>query len=114
MHGWRPAQEEAARRSMAELAGSLPVAPDQRTLVRGDEELMYLPQLAARALGGQVRTSTTTRTPAASIDEAGYPLRTVLSFGSTEDGRRPVFAYNVAASARADRGNTPASMTSCW
>jgi len=107
MHGWGPDQERAAAAAMSLAAASLPVARDGRTLVLGDEELMYLPQLLAAALGDQVRTSTTTRTPAVTIDGPGYPLRTALAFVSTEDGRRPVYAYNVAASSHADRGNAP-------
>ena len=105
--GWRPDQERAARAAMKLAAASLPVARDSSTLVLGDEELMYLPQLLAAALGGDVRTSTTTRTPAVTIDRPGYPLRTVLTFGSTENGHRPAYAYNVAASAHADAGNAP-------
>jgi orotate phosphoribosyltransferase len=105
--GWGPEQERAARAAMSVTAAALPVARDDRTLVLGDEELMYLPQLLAAALGGGVRTSATTRTPAVTIDRPGYPLRTVLTFGSTEDGRRPAYAYNVAASALPDAGNAP-------
>jgi len=107
MHRWGPAEEGAARAAMGQLSASLPVARDGRTLVLGDEELMYLPQLLAAALGGQVRTSTTTRTPAVTIDGPGYPLRTALRFASTEDGRRPVYAYNVAASSHPEPGNAP-------
>ncbi len=105
--GWSPAQERAARTAMRGAAALLPVAPDGRTLVLGDEELMYLPQLLAAALGDDVRTSATTRTPAVALDRPGYPLRTVLSFGSTDDGRRPAYAYNVAASRQSERGNAP-------
>jgi hypothetical protein len=105
--GWGPGQERAARAAMSLAAASLPVARDNRTLVLGDEELMYLPQLLAAALGDDVRTSTTTRTPAVTIDRPGYPLRTVLTFGATEDADRPAYAYNVAASAHADAGNAP-------
>jgi adenine/guanine phosphoribosyltransferase-like PRPP-binding protein len=105
--GWGPEQERAGRAAMNAVAASLPVARDDRTLVLGDEELMYLPQLLAAALGGDVRTSATSRTPAVTIDRPGYPLRTVLTFGSTEDGRRPAYAYNVAASAHPDAGNAP-------
>ena len=105
--GWGPGQEHAARAAMSRAAASLAVAGDDRTLVLGDEELMYLPQLVAAALGGDVRTSTTTRTPAVTIDRPGYPLRTALTFDSTEDGLRPAYAYNVAASAHADPGNAP-------
>lgn len=105
--GWGPGQERAARAAMSLAAAWLPVARDDRTLVLGDEELMYLPQLLAAALGRDVRTSTTTRTPAVTIDQPGYPLRTVLTFGSTEDGLRPAYAYNVAASAHTDAGNAP-------
>ncbi len=68
---------------------------------------MYLPQLLAIALGDDVRTSTTTRTPAVVIDRPGYPLRTVLAFGSTDDGRRPAYAYNVAPSRHCEPGNAP-------
>jgi hypothetical protein len=104
---WGPRQEDAARAAISRAAASLAVAGDDRTLVLGDEELMYLPQLLAAALGGDVRTSTTTRTPAVTIDRPGYPLRTALTFDSTEDGLRPAYAYNVAASAHTDPGNAP-------
>ena len=107
MHGWGPADERAAADAMDRLAKALPVPGDRRTLVLGDEELMYLPQLLARSLGADVRVSATTRTPAVAADVAGYPLRTVLAFGSTQDGRRPAYAYNVAPSAAEDRGNAP-------
>ncbi|MGN6796411.1 MAG: phosphoribosyltransferase domain-containing protein [Streptosporangiaceae bacterium] len=105
--GWSPAQERAARTAMCQAADRLPVAQDGRTLVLGDEELMYLPQLVASALGDDVRTSTTTRTPAVVIDRPGYPLRTVLAFGSTDDGCRPAYAYNVAPSRHPEPGNAP-------
>jgi hypothetical protein len=105
--GWAGDQECAAAAAMSLAAASLPVTRDSRTLVLGDEELMYLPQLLALALGDQVRTSTTSRTPAIAVDQPGYPLRTVLRFPSTQDGRRPVYAYNVAPSDHADPGNAP-------
>ncbi len=106
-HGWDADAERAAVGAMGSVATSLPVAGDARTLVLGDEELMYLPQLLAAALGREVRVSTTTRTPAVALDAPGYPLRTVLAYASTEDGRRPAFAYNVAPSEHADPGNAP-------
>ena len=68
---------------------------------------MYLPQMLATALGAEVRTSTTTRTPAVVIDRPGYPLRTVLEFGSTDDGHRAAYAYNVAPSRLPGPGNAP-------
>ncbi|HEX7994443.1 MAG TPA: phosphoribosyltransferase domain-containing protein, partial [Streptosporangiaceae bacterium] len=105
--GWSSGQERAARTAMREAADSLPVGRDGRTLVLGDEELMYLPQLLAASLGDDVRTSTTTRTPAVVIDRPGYPLRTVLEFGSTDDGCRAAHAYNVAPSRLPDPGNAP-------
>ena len=107
MHGWGPAQERAAKGEMHRLAAALPVGHDRRTLVLGDEEFMYLPQLLAGGLSGQVCVSTTTRTPAVTIDRPGYPLRTVLEFPATHDGRRLAFAYNVAASVAAEPGNAP-------
>src|SRR5215469_11338176 len=105
--GWGRDQERAAFAAMSRAASALPVAGDGRTLVIGDEELMYLPQLVALALGAEVRTSTTSRTPAIALDEPGYPLRTALSFPSTQDGRRPAHAYNVAPSGHAEPGNAP-------
>lgn len=104
---WGPEQEWTARRAMRDIAASLPVGRDERTLVLGDEEFMYLPQLLASELGDQVSTSTVTRTPAVACDCPGYPLRTVLAFSSTEDGARPVYAYNVGASLNAEPGNAP-------
>jgi hypothetical protein len=105
--GWDRRCEAALVAAMRALAGTLPVSRDGRTLVLGDEEFMYVPQRLAAALGGQVRTSTTTRSPAAAVDTGGYPLRTVLGFPATEDAGRPAFAYNVAPSARVDPGNAP-------
>jgi hypothetical protein len=105
--GWSRHQQRAAFAAMSRAAARLPVARDGRTLVIGDEELMYLPQLLALALGSAVRTSTTSRTPAITLDEPGYPLRTALSFPSTQDGRRLVHAYNVAPSGHSEPGNAP-------
>jgi hypothetical protein len=104
--GWTPADEAALGMASA-LAASLPVAPDPRTLVLGDEEFLYVPQRLAAAIGPQVRTSSTTRSPVLVIDEAGYPIRTALRIRSTEDAERPTFAYNVAASIDLDSGNAP-------
>jgi len=105
--GWGRHQERAALAAMSRAASPLPVARDGRTLVIGDEELMYLPQLLALGLGDEVRTSTTSRTPAIALDEPGYPLRTALSFPSTQDGQRVAHAYNVAPSGHAEPGNAP-------
>jgi hypothetical protein len=105
--GWDRRCEALLAESVRELAGTLPVHRDGRTLVLGDEEFMYLPQRLAAALGDQVRSSTTTRSPAAAVDIVGYPLRTVLAFPATEDAGRAAYAYNVAPSEQAERGNAP-------
>jgi hypothetical protein len=105
--GWDSRCEGVLVKAMRTLAPTLPVHRDGRTLVLGDEEFMYVPQQLAAALGSQVRTSTSTRSPAAAVDAAGYPLRTVLSFPATEDAGRPAFAYNVAPSAQTAPGNAP-------
>jgi hypothetical protein len=105
--GWDRHCEALLGEALREVADALPVHRDGRTLVLGDEEFMYVPQRLAAALGGQVRTSTTTRSPAAAVDTEGYPLRTVVSFPATEDPDRAAFAYNVAPSSQADRGNAP-------
>ena len=105
--GWDRHCETRLGEAVRELADTLPVHRDGRTLVLGDEEFMYVPQRLAAALGGQVRTSTTTRSPAAAVDTAGYPLRTVLSFPATEDPGRAAFAYNVAPGTPPEPGNAP-------
>jgi orotate phosphoribosyltransferase len=105
---WGGAAEAAARAAAAECAERLQVARNGRTLVLGDEEFMYLPQLVAAALGPDVLVSATTRSPAVVIDTPGYPLRTGLTFAATGDPNRPAYAYNVARSdAPTDRGNAP-------
>lgn len=104
---WRTAEATAAGALAAAIARSLELQPDARTLVLGDEEFLYLPQLIAAALGPQVCTSSTTRSPAIALDEPGYPLRTVLRFPSTHDKGRCAYAYNVAPSVHLDPGNAP-------
>ncbi|WP_157944009.1 phosphoribosyltransferase family protein [Blastococcus atacamensis] len=106
-HGWDGGSERLLTEAVDGVAPALPVHRDARTLVLGDEEFMYLPQRLAAALGPEVRTSTTTRSPAAVVDAPGYPLRTVLRFPATEDPDRAAFAYNVAPSAQPDPGNAP-------
>jgi hypothetical protein len=71
-------------------------------LVLGTEELMYAPTLIADALAEHlpsVRVSATTRSPVLAVNEPGYPIRSVLTFQSSdhaEDGPGPRYAYNVA------------------
>lgn len=105
--GWDQAAEEGALLAAARCAGKLGVPGDERTLVLGDEEFMYLPQLIAAALGPQVRVASTTRSPAVVVDTPGYPLRTGITFASTSDSARVGYAYNVAPSTHTDRGNAP-------
>ena len=113
MHGWGPAQERQAREAMGRLAASLPVARDGRTLVLGDEELMYLPQLLAAALGGQVRTSTTTRTPAVALDEPGIRCGPRSPSARPRTAAAPPTPTTWPRAARLSRGTRPASTTSC-
>lgn len=75
-------------------------------LVLGSEEFMALPMVTAHALQQQrpsadVRFSTSTRSPIAAWDQAGYPIRSAIRFRShdlTSDGIGPRFAYNLTAS----------------
>jgi hypothetical protein len=56
-------------------------APRGRLLVVGHEELMYAPLRMAAQLAGsgrEVRFSTTTRSPALTLDRPGYPLRRAM------------------------------------
>ncbi len=70
-------------------------------LVLGTEELMYAPLQIATTLAElrpelTVRFSTTTRSPAVAVHDAGYALRTALTFSDPETGADDRFAYNVA------------------
>ena len=107
-HGFAPAAAERARAAArASAAGAARRLVGDRILVLGTEELMYAPLLIALELQdavptGQVRFSSTSRSPVVAIDEPGYPIRTALAFPSTDDsadepGMR--FAYNVVPAA---------------
>jgi len=104
-YGWTATDEQALRVGIDLLAGELELPGS--VLVLGDEEFLYAGQLLAHALGPQARTSSTTRSPALVVDEPGYPLRTALRFGATEDPSRAAYAYNVLPSRCADRGPAP-------
>ncbi|MBT8224144.1 MAG: hypothetical protein HKP61_17400 [Dactylosporangium sp.] len=105
-HGFAPghrARFAAAIDAVATVvADGLPA--DGPLLVLGTEELMYAPMRLAERLAaarpGAVRFSSTTRSPVLPVGEAGYAVRTRLSFAShdtltVEDEARR-FAYNVA------------------
>lgn len=105
-HGFSPADDRAARDAARACAAPLAQQVSGRdVLVLGTEELMYVPTLLAEALrarlgnGHSVRVSSTTRSPVAAFDDVSYPIRTALTFHSTDptvDGPGPRFAYNVA------------------
>jgi hypothetical protein len=102
-HGFTPSDAAAARAAAAGVADELaPGLGGRRVLVLGTEELMYAPTLIAAELaarGCAVRVSATTRSPVLVLDQPGYPIRSGLTFRTSE--RRPVgaparFAYNIA------------------
>ncbi|MFJ8195798.1 phosphoribosyltransferase [Streptomyces sp. NPDC096152] len=105
-HGFTAAHrdrlEQALPAMAARIAESLP-APARRVLVLGFEELMYAPLRLARelerAVGAEVRYSTTTRSPVLAVDDPGYAIRTRLVFPAHDhpaDGPGERYAYNVA------------------
>jgi hypothetical protein len=102
-HGFLAADHARLDAALPALAARLGVRPGERTLVLGTEELMALPLRLAQTLadaGHDVRSSTTTRSPAVVVDEPGYALRDGLSFPSHDDpadGPGDRFAYNVGA-----------------
>jgi pyrimidine operon attenuation protein/uracil phosphoribosyltransferase len=85
-----------------EIAAGTPDAGD--ILVLATEEFMALPLATAHALqsrltNANVRYSTSTRSPIAVLDQAGYAVRSSVSFHShdeTVDGPGLRFAYNFA------------------
>jgi hypothetical protein len=103
--------DTAVRAAARGLLPVLPRRPGSRVLVLGIEELIYLPlriaaELATLAAGDgvQVLFSSTTRSPVVPVDDAGYAIRTALTFGSHDDAADepgPRYAYNVAPSAGA-------------
>ncbi|MGY1884128.1 phosphoribosyltransferase family protein [Blastococcus sp. SYSU DS0753] len=104
----RSAFEDAVRACARGLMPVIPKHSGSRLLVLGMEELMYLPMRIACELAGpledrgvQVLFSSTTRSPVVPVDDPGYALRTVLTFGSHDDpadGPGLRYAYNVAPS----------------
>ena len=124
-HGWTPADEDALTVATRALAAQLVLAGTGlagtglagtalagtalagSVLVLGDEEFLYAGQRLALALGPQACTSSTTRSPALVLDVPGYPLRTALTFGATDDPERAAYAYNVRPSSAPDRGPAP-------
>lgn len=109
-HGISAAERASMLSGLLELAGTAAPQPGERLLVLGTEELMAAPLVLAQALAdvepsAVVRFSTTTRSPAVAVDDAGYPLRTAIAFDSNEVFGADVldddeadfarFAYNV-------------------
>jgi adenine/guanine phosphoribosyltransferase-like PRPP-binding protein len=101
-HGFGPADVRAAQLAAAQLADVLAANCGERVHVLGTEELMYVPTLLAEALAARVPSvtvSSTTRSPVLAIDEPDYPIRSALSFPSSDspaDGPGLRFAYNIA------------------
>ncbi|WP_172624859.1 phosphoribosyltransferase [Streptomyces griseofuscus] len=105
-HGFTPghrARLEAALPAMAgRISDALP-ADARSVLVLGFEELMYAPLRLAgeleRTLDGEVRFSTTTRSPVLAVDDPGYAIRSRIVFPAHDDpadGPGERYAYNVA------------------
>ena len=107
-HGFRPSDVRAAHRAAAGVADAIAPNCGSNVLVLGTEELMYAPTLIADALTERVPSvavSTTTRSPVLAVDQPGYPIRTALSFPSSDhpqDGPGRRYAYNVAPRGRTD------------
>lgn len=102
-HGFTPDDDRRARECAAAVAAGLaPALAGRSVLVVGTEELMYAPTLVAAELQpavGDVRVSSTTRSPVRVVDEPGYPVRCALSFPSSDpatDGPGTRYLYNVA------------------
>ncbi|MGX5182286.1 phosphoribosyltransferase [Streptomyces avermitilis] len=115
-HGFTPEHRARLDRALpamaARLAEALPgeAIPGEaipggtrRILVLGFEELMYAPLRLAQELeqvvDGEVRYSTTTRSPVLAVDDPGYAIRSRIVFPAhdhPDDGPGERYAYNVA------------------
>ncbi|GJF04233.1 phosphoribosyltransferase family protein [Pseudonocardia sp. D17] len=104
-HGFRGADHDRLGTALPAMAGRLAAATglrrEERLLVLGTEELMALPLRLAQTVadaGHDVAFSTTTRSPAVVVDEAGYALTSGITFPAHDDpadGPGPRFAYNL-------------------
>ncbi|MFE1775570.1 phosphoribosyltransferase [Streptomyces sp. NPDC059008] len=107
-HGFTPAHRALLEEHLPAMAERIAVRLNgaRRTLVLGNEELMYVPLRLAGALrthvvgtGATVHFSTTTRSPVLAVDDPGYAIRTRLAFPAHDrptDGPGERYAYNVA------------------
>ncbi|MFE1951303.1 phosphoribosyltransferase [Streptomyces sp. NPDC059524] len=101
-HGFTPAHRAALEAALPAMAARIAPHIEGRTLVLGNEELMYAPLRLATALedtGADLAYSTTTRSPVLAVDDPGYAIRTRLVFPAHDDpadGPGDRFAYNVA------------------
>lgn len=106
-HGISHDERRALVPALLHVAGAAAPKPGERLLVLGTEELMAAPLLLAQAFAdaeptATVRFSSTTRSPAVAVDDAGYPLRTAIQFFSNESADAATaesssvrYAYNV-------------------
>jgi adenine/guanine phosphoribosyltransferase-like PRPP-binding protein len=101
-HGFTPAHRTALEAALPGMAARIAPHLEGRTLVLGNEELMYAPLRLATALedtGADIAYSTTTRSPVLAVDDPGYAIRTRLVFPAHDDpadGPGERYAYNVA------------------
>ncbi|MGQ0623341.1 MAG: phosphoribosyltransferase [Sporichthyaceae bacterium] len=124
-HGYAPTERAVLERALAPMAqrlaaalwpgGCTGVAARERVLVLGTEELVYAPTRLACALAdltqhhgidARVLVSSTTRSPVAALDVAGYAIRSTLSFPAHDgpaDGAGPRFAHNLTGPGGARR-----------
>jgi adenine/guanine phosphoribosyltransferase-like PRPP-binding protein len=94
--GFTGPDDEALRLLARETAHGLERAVEidvPGSIVVGDEELMYFPQLLAMELG-DTRTCTTSRSPGLVVDEDDYPLRSAAVFDSIHEPGRIAYSYN--------------------
>ena len=99
-----PQDPDSAERIARPLSASLGgiAGTGRRVLVLATEEFMALPLAVANRLQevhpeADIRYSTSTRSPIAAVDEAGYAIRSAIAFdsaGESADGPGPRFAYN--------------------
>lgn len=110
-HGFTRQDREGLEAAVAGLAHQVqPLLPmTGRVHVLGFEELMYAPLRLAQQLAAPERIavtySTTTRSPVLPVDDAGYAIRSRLTFPEHDnpaDGPGPRFAYNLLAPADAE------------
>lgn len=90
---------EACEKLADKIIESQKIGSGKKILVLGTEEFMFPAIFAARkieALGNEVKTHSTTRSPISAFAEENYPLHSRFQLASLYDANRVTYIYNLS------------------